>query len=334
MNATIQCLSQTNDLTNYILSDKFKSNLNNKMKLSQAYLELIEKLWEKKSPNSYSPDKFINLILNIYPKSKYEKLGKDFIIFILENLHNELKKSINNKIEIGQPLNRYNQRNSFTHFIYEFREEVSKISDIFFGILETNSICLNCQNKGLKNSTSYNYQKFNCILFHLDEIKKYLNFNYIQYEQDDKITLNDCFNYFEKNEIIKGNNENICNICKQKSDILYTTNIYSIPNVLILILLREENNLCNAKLDFTETIDITNFVLQKEDKLIYNLYGVISQIIENNNNPYYIASCKNSIDQKWYRFYDDKISSITNVNREVISYGNPFILFYEKINNK
>ena len=43
---------------------------------------------------------------------------------------------------------------------------------------------------------------------------------------------------------------------------------------------------------------------------------------------------KNSIDQKWYRFYDDKISSITYVNKEVISYGNPCILFYEKINNK
>ena len=343
MNATIQCLSQTIPLTNYFLDEKNKRKINNKnisnLQLTRVYLELIEKLWEKKGPNSISPNNFKKFIEKIYPKQKYENLGfsKDFILFILEKLHNELKIFTNNinLIEMNQPINKYDRINSFNHFKNEFQDESSIISEIFFGILETNSVCLNCQNtynlQGNNPQITYNYQTFNCILFNLDEVRAsnpYLS-NF-QIEANKIISLDDCFCHFQKTEIVKNDTNNLCNVCKQKGDILYTTNIYSSPNVLILIILREKNNLSNIKLDFTETLDITKYVLQKEGKLIYNLYGVISQVIENNNSPYYIASCKNSSDQKWYRFYDDKISSITDVNIEVISYGKPCILFYKK----
>ena len=226
--------------------------------------------------------------------------------------------------------------NSFNYFIKEYQTESSIISQLFYGILETNSVCKNCKKisnlQGFNPKVTYNYQSFNCILFKLDEVKKSnLYFNNFQIEENKIISLNDCFNHYQLPETVKKDTKYLCNICKEESDILFTSTIYSSPNVLILIILREENFLSNIELNFTETLDITNFVLENKGKLIYNLYGVISQIIENNNNPYYIASCKSSKDQKWYRFYDDKISSITNVNKEVISYGKPCILFYKKI---
>ena len=56
MNATIQCLSQTEDLTNYFLDNKrceriFNNNIaiknNNSLQLSPVYLSLLQELWNK-----------------------------------------------------------------------------------------------------------------------------------------------------------------------------------------------------------------------------------------------------------------------------------------------
>ena len=86
------------------------------------------------------------------------------------------------------------------------------------------------------------------------------------------------------------------------------------------------------KLDFTETIDITQFVVQKDKpQIIYNLYGVITNIGQSRPNPHFIASCKNSIDNKWYRFNDTFVITINNFQKEVIEFGAPYILFYKKI---
>ena len=96
-----------------------------------------------------------------------------------------------------------------------------------------------------------------------------------------------------------------------------------------------QQNIFNIKYNISETIDITQFVLQKEyPKIIYNLYGVITQVIQDNsNNNYFIASWKNSVDYKWYRYNDDKVTLITNLQNEVFDFGIPFILFYKKIFN-
>ena len=60
---------------------------------------------------------------------------KDFIIFILEQLHNELKKSIN---KINQEsstnskiFNQYDKDLIFSYFFDYFKEQCSIISDIF-----------------------------------------------------------------------------------------------------------------------------------------------------------------------------------------------------------
>ena len=72
-----------------------------------------------------------------------------------------------------------------------------------------------------------------------------------------------------------GENRNYCNICKQLYDSLYTSRIYISPNVLVLILNRGKGNIYDVKLDFTETIDITKFVLQKDIPEINIIYMVL-----------------------------------------------------------
>ena len=105
MNSTLQCLSQTKELTSYFLNEKNKERIinnnialknKNDYQLSPVYLELLDKLWDIDGEKSFSPNTFMNTINNMNPLFKTGEAGdaKDFIIFILEQLHKELKQPI------------------------------------------------------------------------------------------------------------------------------------------------------------------------------------------------------------------------------------------------
>jgi len=286
MNSTLQCLSQTKDLTNFFLKQKYleKSGNNNislndksNYRLYSSFLELIQKLWDKNGPKSYSPTEFMNLVNEMNPLFKTGQAGdaKDFIIFVLEQLHKELSKSVksNNIINL-EPLNQYDKNNSLNYFLKDFKSQISIISDIFYGFNETTNECLNCKNiynckklNKLNNPICYNYGIFNCLIFPLEDVKNFKNNN-----NNNCVSIYDCFQYNQKTELFTGENKNYCNMCKQLFDSNYTSKIYKCPTVLILILDRGKGNIYNIKLIFEEFIDVTDFVLQKEkSKIIYNL---------------------------------------------------------------
>ena len=165
------------------------------------------------------------------------------------------------------------------------------------------------------------------------EIPKNISSQNINNINNNIVTLIDCFNYNQKSEIFNGQNQNYCNICKQLNDSVYTPKIYSSPNVLILILNRGKGNIFDVKLYFTEVIDITPFVLRKDQpQITYSLYGVITHIGQSGPSAHFVASCKSPIDNCCYRYNDSHVSPIYNVQKEVIDFGNPYILFYQKNN--
>ena len=158
-----------------------------------------------------------------------------------------------------------------------------------------------------------------------------LKYNNIQNNQNNEVSIYECFYYNQKSEVFTGENRNYCNICKQVYDSIYTSKVFIGPNILVLILNRGKGNIYDVKLEFSETIDITQFVLQKDKpQLFYNLYGVITHIGQSGPNAHFVASCKSSINNKWYRFNDAFINPILNVKKEVIEFGTPYILFYQK----
>ena len=347
MNSVLQCLSQTKPLTDYFLNDNninriLNNNIEiknkNELQLSPVYFELIKQLWNKEGDKSFSPYNFMNQIEKMNPLFRKGQAGdsKDFIIFILEQLHKELKRPI---IEMNQnnvqPLNSYDKNSSFNYLFNEFKKECSIISDIFFGFNETTNECLNCKqiynlNGYDNNPICYKYGLFNCLIFPLEEVKK-LKYNNIQNSQNNEVSIYECFYYNQKSEVFTGENRNYCNICKQVYDSIYTSKVFIGSNILILILNRGKGNISDVKLHFSEKIDITQYVLQRDKpQLIYNLYGVITNIGQSGPNAHFVASCKSSINGKWYRFNDDMINPISNIQKEVIEFGTHYILFYQK----
>ena len=351
-NSVLQCLSQTEDLTNYFLRDTSLSKImnnniakknKNAPQLCPVYYELIRKLWDKRGGNSFSPYKFMTLVDEM---SKSDVLrfktgeagdAKDFIIFILEQFHKELQRPLKHSNPRNIPLNQYDKTNTFNHFIEDFKENTSIISDIFFGINETNTICLNCKNnfnsKGIKEPICYNYGIFNCLIFPLEEVKKMkiqLMQNNFMIFNINTVSIIDCFLYNQKDEYFTGQNLNYCNLCKQLSNAVYTNKIFSSPKNLILIMNRGKDNVFNIKLDFGEHLDLNQFVIQKDKQMLYSLYGVITHLGESGPNAHFVASCKSPVNNKWYRFNDSIITPINNFFTEIHNFGTPYILFYKK----
>ena len=307
MNSTLQCLSQTKKLTNYFLKEGHRNRIINNnnsllyqddLQLAPVYLELIENLWSLSGKTYYAPYNFMNTITNMNPLFKRGEAGdaKDFIIFILEQMHKELKIPLKNvkMIKVPEQINQYDKQNTLNNFYNEFIKETSILSDLFFGFNETTNICLNCKNyynsRNRPNPICYNYGIFNLIIFPLEEVKNMKN------------------------------NQNMMNF----------QNFIS-PEILILILNRGKGNIYNVKMNFTQTIDITNYVIQNENrKIIYNLYGVITHIGESGPNAHFVASCKSPVDGNWYRYNDARVDPINNFQKDIHDFFSPYILFYER----
>ena len=151
-NSILQCLSQTESLTNFFLKEKNKNSIfnnnialknKNEPQLCPHYYNLIQNLWAKNGPKSFSPYNFMNIIENMTKNNplsfRANEAGdaKDFIIFILEELHKELKKAMkssNNQQQI--PFNQYDRQSTLNHFIEEFKEGCSIISDEFLDLMK------------------------------------------------------------------------------------------------------------------------------------------------------------------------------------------------------
>ena len=263
--------------------------------------------------------------------------SKDFIIYILDQLHQELKKPIKSQTKTPE-LNQYDKENAFQYFQNAFQNERSIISELFFGVHESTNICLNCKqnykNKKLNNPICYSYGIFNCLIFPLEEVKnmKLKKNAQITNNSINSVNIYDCFNFYQKSDLFTGDNKNYCNICNQLYDSIYTNKIYISPNYLILIINRGKGNIYNIKLEFSEIINITQFILKKDKpNIIYNLYGVVTHIGESGPNAHFIASCKSPVDNKWYKYNDAFVDPINDVQKEVIDYGTPYILFYKKM---
>jgi len=347
MNATLQCMSQIGEFSSYFLNEKNNAiiiqnniarNNVNQLQLCPLYLELIEHLWNKSEPNrAYSPINFIKRVEEMNPLFKLGQAGdsKDFILFLLEQLHLELKKPCSNYQKMdNRPLNQYDRTNSLNHFMDEFKKELSIVTDIFFGVQETRTQCFNCRNiyssQGRNPPICYNFQIFDFIIFPLEEVRKMKNRNTFNNSDDNIVNLYDCFKYNQEPIIFIGENRNHCNICNKLNDCSYTTFIYSAPNILILILNRGKNNMFKVKIDFSEEIDITDFVQMKDKnkRLKYSLTGVITHLGESGPDAHFIASCKSSVNNRWYRFNDALVNIINDIQKDILHFGTPYILFY------
>ena len=189
MNATLQCLSQI-----YLLKEYFINNQNNQhiyntiMKcknkkelcLTESFKILIDNLWpqcynnnhQKNSNNYYyAPYDFKDRISKMNPlfEGAQANDAKDLVNFIIMTLHEELNiYQKNNNNAIINPNLQSNQEYIFNNFMNTFfKENKSIISDIFYGIHHTTTLCKKC------NILKHNFEAYFFLTFPLEEVRKY-----------------------------------------------------------------------------------------------------------------------------------------------------------------
>ena len=222
MNATLQCLSNTDELTKYFLNKfKFDANDNNKI-MSNAYYNVIKNLWNRDNNNKpFSPNEFKEKLSQENPlfAGIAANDSKDLINFLLERFHNELNiKNINYQNYISNDINinvQLNEQKMLDIFTNEFKMKYNSIiSNLFYGTLETKSQCQICKH------IKYNFQIFSFIEFPLEKVNLYCmntgkrnNYNNMLNNKNPDIDLYECFEYNNNLELMTGDNQMYCNIC-------------------------------------------------------------------------------------------------------------------------
>ena len=336
MNATLQCFCHIKKFVDFFQNNP-QINNNGKETLSYSFKLLIDKMTSNDNNNSYSPKEFKEKIskMNSLFKGVNANDSKDLVNFIIMQLHEELNRVKNNTIVNSNTIiDQTNQQLVFNNFVINFKvNNQSIISDLFYAMNSTISQC------GICRINVYNYQIYFFLIFPLEEvrkyknqcnIKKYYNFNYNNFLYNNEVSLEDCFEYDKKVNFMTGQNRMYCNICKINTDSTSYTNLVTGPEVLILLLNRGKGIEFNVKINFKEYLNLSNYIIYNNTGCRYKLIGVITHIGESGMGGHFIAFCYDYNSDKWIKYNDEIISDVNNFQSEVIDFGNPYLLFYEK----
>ena len=349
------------------LSTSFKNLIENLWPTDAKYIEKNKKYNRENTNNKYFiPKEFkekISKMNNLFEGAKAND-SKDLVNFIIMRLHEELNEGKKSNINIMAPPQE-DQMSMYNYFkMNNDQENKSIISDLFYGINGTMNQCSYCQTK------KHNFQIGFFYIFPLEEIRKFkiqnlqnqcmqnmqflmqpqmgqmfpfnMNNNMMLFCQPqlaniqniNSVTIKDCFDFNQKMETMSGENSMYCNICKRQETAYYQSYIVTSPEIIIIILNRGKGIEFNVKLEFYEFLNIQEYVQMDKDKSNYKLIGVVTHLGESGASGHFIAYCKSPIDDKWYNYNDELFFPVNDFKKQVIDYGMPYILFYQRIDNK
>jgi hypothetical protein len=311
INAVIQCLSNIGRFRIELFNLEY-NKLSNKI-ITSSLVKVLRNLWLVLDHRIYSPKKFIEIInKNIKPNYNL----KEFIIFLLENIHKELKNGNDNNLSNLIVKKDYNLANdfkynfsSFQHFknIYENLNS-SIISKEFVGYLGILDFCEHCH-----QDNKITFKTFETLFFNIDDIIKTI--------QNNCVGIYQSFKYYERKR--ENVNCNKCNLKKYKK-----CDLWYMPSTLIITLNYGNNK--KAKFIFEEYLNLTHFVIcNKESPYYYELVGIIVNLENNQNGNHFISYSKNSNNCCWYKYDNGIVVRCSFI--EVASYEQPSVLFFSYI---
>lgn len=347
INSALQCLFHIPEIVKYFLKNSFNP-IQSPLSLALSYFvqALYQPIGSSDTATKYNPEFICNFVfcLNNNFSPYLPNDAKDFLIYVISRLHQELNKTDNNIynyyniIENNDPLS-----NFFNYFASNYR---SIISDIFNWTNQVKRICGNCHSQILS------YQTYPYLILDLEKTRRSIYeehkktkfveakvdidtdidiwFNeYYELKENIPINLINCIKYYyeKKNYFDFG-----CPYCSMICHQVSTNRIYISPKIFIFILNRGKNNIHSVKMNYPPILDISGYIETNIGPHKYELIGVITHLGLSGPGGHFIAFAKNPIDEKWYEYNDDKVTEANrfNIHNEGIAY----ILFYRAIENQ
>ena len=282
----------------------------------------------------------ISDFLKIFDLNKNNKVETLKINFPFETINKEKEKEIGYLIYLNQYTNKKN--NSICESIFS-----SKYINYLLLEKHSSSQSINNLKKELNLRDNDRLTLDINISFNLDQSKlpKYsINSEKRTYYSGNDINLYDCLNLFNSEEILEGDNEWYCNICKTHRDVNKKMDIFKAPYYLIIQLKRFKQdhemgqsfifNLFSSNKNTSlvsfpiNDLDLSKYILSNDNSgKKYKLIGVINHY-GGSSFGHYTAYCLN--DNQWFEYNDESVSPIDENN--LISSA-AYVLFYKRINN-
>ena len=196
----------------------------------------------------------------------------------------------------------------------------SVISNLFYGFFDSVMLCKNCK------ITTHNIQCYNILIFPLEEVRIYKK------RAQNIVSIEECFEHYQKQDTMSGANQIYCNNCKIMSDSINYSKLITSPNILILNLNRGKGLQFNIKIEFEEFLDIKKFLYFNQSNEIpsfYEIIGIVTHFGPSGMSGHFIAFCKSFVDDKWYKYNDSMVTPSSF--QEARNTGVPYILFYSGI---
>jgi ubiquitin carboxyl-terminal hydrolase 4/11/15 len=278
--------------------------------------------------------------LKIFDLNKSNKVETLNINFPFETINKEKEKEIGYSIYLNQYTEKKN--NSICESIFS-----SKYINYLLLEKHSSSQSINNLKKELNLRENERLTLDINILFKLDKLQlpKYsINSEKRTYYSGNDINLYDCLNLFNSEEILEGDNEWYCNICKTHRDVNKKMDIFKAPYYLIIQLKRFKQdhemgqrfifNLFSSNKNTSlvsfpiNELDLSKYILSNDNsEKKYKLIGVINHY-GGSSFGHYTAYCLN--DNQWFEYNDESVSPIDENN--LISSA-AYVLFYKRINN-
>ena len=339
MNAALQCLSHTSDLTDHFLRGEWQRDLNESNvlgsggTLARAYDALLRKLWLE-SGSSFSPTEFKRVIARFAPQfAGYQQHdAQELAAFLLDGLHEDLnrvqKKPYVEDVEVstvgkdGTVTTRKEEHVAAEAWGNYLKRDRSIIVDIFQGQLKSSVRCTQC------GFVSAKFDPFMYLTLPLPAAGK------------GELTLEACLHEFTKEEELDPDNLWRCPVCKDFRKATKTCQLWKLPRNLIVHFKRFRTDArgrrAEKRTDDVRTpldpIDLRPYLSREAHQRgepRFELYAVCNHS-GSLSFGHYTAAAKHCADGNWYT-YNDARCAPCDASR-VVS-GDNYICFFKQLHD-
>jgi ubiquitin carboxyl-terminal hydrolase 8 len=324
INSSLQCLSSTIPLTDYFLGYDYRSEINQDNflgtggKLATAYSELMKQMWLGRK-SVVDPTEFKRQLGTFAPQFNgfHQHDAQELISFLLDGIHEDLNRvkekpyiedrdcdGTNDEVDAIEAWKNYLRRNR------------SLVVDLFQGQFRNTCKCLTCGHVNIR------FEPFMYLSLPMSETSK---------------SLKDCMDLYLDEEVLQGEDQWYCEICKTHRDATKKIDLWILPPILIVHLKRfryNDSGQVGSKNDASIEYPVTQWDLKSRVRSkggvmpVYDLYAV-SNHMGGLGGGHYTACGKNRFDDFWYDFND---SSYRAVDASVHQHHqkSAYLLFYNR----
>ena len=311
LNSTIKSLRNTTELTEFFLEGrhqefmKGKQDSNKSIILTKAYVDLLQCVWCGHSGKFIRTIGFFNDMCKAVDDTVFDQFkmriahdGHEFLMFMLDSLHEALAEEVNIVITRPPPLTETDVmvQKALEFWRDMFRKSYSPLIDLVFGLYQREMHCQGC------NKKTYTYETFNCLKVAV-------------LQAAESVTLETCLQEELKEETIE---EYACDHCAPtRSTAIRRTKLWKLPKILFVALKRFSPT--GAKLQTPLSLNPqeeisfeTQFSPASPEPSRFKKYSLFATIdhFGTTHGGHYTSQAKNPLTGKWYGYDDESVYDI------------------------